>query len=387
MFTPNDVELLLIPQDAYGAAPGTPDAQVLPWMSGTSIEDAHGRNLIQNPAVFRDGFERKPARGNHTSDISLKLVPNLAALGWPLKYLSAAMTSTKGVRSCTVTAGGSGYTSATVGFTGGGGTGAAATATVQGGAVVSITMTNYGTGYTSAPTVNISGDGTGATATADLWSLHTGTLSLNEAFFLIEAGWSTGNLYYRFMDQMIRAFTLDCPVEGIFQVGFDTIGSGLLVKAATPLDATPTELAGDPGEYANMTILEDDADTGVVSNLSLSIAINTPQKRPHNAGGIATQTRRGKFEVTGTLDIYFEDDDHWLKAREGTPQKITSILAQGNDEFEFRLPEQDLEPKGPKIDGEDGTMQLFSFRSFFGSDSQSPFWFQLRNQVESYPQP
>jgi hypothetical protein len=387
MFTPNDVQLLLIPQDAYGAAPASPDGQVIPWMSGTSVEDAHGRNLIQNPAVFRDGFERKPARGNHTSDITMKVVPNLPWLGWPLKYLSAGMASTKGVRSCAVTAGGSGYTSATVGFTGGGGTGATATATVVGGVVTAITVTAYGSGYTSAPTVDITGDGTGATATADLWSLHTGTLSLAEIFFLIEAGWSAGNLYYRFMDQMVRAFTLDCPVEGIFQVGFDTIGSGLLVKDTSSLDATPTELAGDPGEYANYTILEDDTDTGVVSNLSVSIGINTPQKRPHNAGGIATQTRRGKFEVTGTLDSYFEDDDHWQKAREGTAQKVTSVLVQGNDEFEFRLPEQDLEPKGPKIDGEDGTMQSFSFRSFYQSDSQSPFWFQLRNQVESYPQP
>jgi hypothetical protein len=65
-------------------------------------------------------------------------------------------------------AGGSGYTSApTVAFTAGGGTGAAATAVISNGRVVSLNITNGGSGYTSAPTVAFTGGGgTGATATA-----------------------------------------------------------------------------------------------------------------------------------------------------------------------------------------------------------------------------
>jgi len=68
----------------------------------------------------------------------------------------------------TVTAAGTGYTSApTVTITGGGGTGAKATATVAGGKVTKITLTNAGTGYTSPPTVAITlGGGTGAKASA-----------------------------------------------------------------------------------------------------------------------------------------------------------------------------------------------------------------------------
>lgn len=72
------------------------------------------------------------------------------------------------VSSATVTAGGTGYTTApTVAFTGGGGTGATATAAFAAGAVTTITITNGGSGYTSAPTVSLTGGGgTGATATA-----------------------------------------------------------------------------------------------------------------------------------------------------------------------------------------------------------------------------
>lgn len=65
-----------------------------------------------------------------------------------------------GVRSVTITNGGSLYTTApTATFTGGGGTGAAGTAVLSSGAVASVTITNPGSGYTSAPTVGFTGGG------------------------------------------------------------------------------------------------------------------------------------------------------------------------------------------------------------------------------------
>lgn len=75
---------------------------------------------------------------------------------------------TGGVTAITVTTGGTGYTTApTVALSGGGGTGAAATATVVAGVVTKVTVTNAGSGYTTAPTVAFSGGGgTGAAATA-----------------------------------------------------------------------------------------------------------------------------------------------------------------------------------------------------------------------------
>src|SRR5436190_5414169 len=60
-----------------------------------------------------------------------------------------------------------GGASPSVGFSGGGGTGAAGAAVVAGGSVTEVTVTDGGSGYTSAPTVSITGGtGSGATATA-----------------------------------------------------------------------------------------------------------------------------------------------------------------------------------------------------------------------------
>lgn len=80
------------------------------------------------------------------------------------------MTSPQSLSSITLTAQGTGYTSApTVTISGGGGSGATATASIFGGKVTAISIANSGLGYTSTPTVTISGGGgSGATATAVL---------------------------------------------------------------------------------------------------------------------------------------------------------------------------------------------------------------------------
>jgi hypothetical protein len=71
------------------------------------------------------------------------------------------------VDTLTLGAGGTGYTTPDVTFTGGSGSGAAAVATVTGGVVSAITVTNPGVGYTTLPSVAITGaGGSGATATA-----------------------------------------------------------------------------------------------------------------------------------------------------------------------------------------------------------------------------
>jgi len=102
-----------------------------------------------------------------------------------------------GVITVNVTAGGTGYTSApAVSITGGGGTGATATAVLTGTTVTGVTITNPGSGYTSAPTIGFSGGGgTGATATSvvgmactGLGSLAAGTTASVTAVFSVTAG-------------------------------------------------------------------------------------------------------------------------------------------------------------------------------------------------------
>lgn len=119
----------------------------------------------------------------------------------PIYVGSPALNNTSVVARIDVTAGGSGYVSApTVAFTGGGGSGATATATIDGGAVVSVAITNAGSGYTSAPTISFSGgSGSGATADAVIGTegLRTESYTSGTQFALPQQG-SGGSTTYTF---------------------------------------------------------------------------------------------------------------------------------------------------------------------------------------------
>ena len=108
---------------------------------------------------------------------------------WPFNSVIEQIIPDLRVRSVQVGNGGASYTSApTVGFNGGGGNSAAATATINSdGEVNGIAVTNNGTGFTGVPTVALtSGGGSGATATASMLSYIDFGTKISEIFRVTE---------------------------------------------------------------------------------------------------------------------------------------------------------------------------------------------------------
>lgn len=142
-------------------------------LAGLLMFGCGGGNLSsssQSPGVVQPGGSIGPVTVNIV-DSGVSEVKEVAAAPTATNLrlvISNANLRITSVTSVSVTSGGSGYTSApTVTFTGGGGLGAAGTATVDNGAVTGVTLTNHGSGYTSAPTVGFTGGGgSNATATA-----------------------------------------------------------------------------------------------------------------------------------------------------------------------------------------------------------------------------
>ncbi len=101
----------------------------------------------------------------------------------PMPTVTGTPTSGITLNGFSVTSGGSGYTTPVVLLTGGGGTGATATARVSNGVILALVLTAPGSGYTSAPTVSFrdpSPRAKGAVATA--------TFTSNAGSFVITGG-------------------------------------------------------------------------------------------------------------------------------------------------------------------------------------------------------
>ena len=166
------------------------DTNAAGWLTAASFL-AYGNNLKVVRVLDDDAALNAVASGSATLIKNDDDYVNNHSTGqgsngmWAAKYPGAMGNSLKvsfadysnydnnSVASATVTAGGSGYSSApTVTFSAPtSGITATGTATVSGGAVTAIVITNAGNGYTSAPTVTFSGGGgSGAAATAVLAS-------------------------------------------------------------------------------------------------------------------------------------------------------------------------------------------------------------------------
>lgn len=135
--------------------------------SGTAI-------IVDN----EDDYDLNHSTGSGSNGMWVARYPGALGNSLKVSFADSSTFDSNSVASTTITAGGSGYSSATVTFSAApaGGITATGTATVSGGAVTGITITNPGNGYTSAPTVTIGGDGSSATATATLasdWTYKT----------------------------------------------------------------------------------------------------------------------------------------------------------------------------------------------------------------------
>jgi hypothetical protein len=291
VFSKEEVSLIVGKQDAFGVQATTPKFYDVPRQPAANVE--HSRTKIQNSAVYRDGYKRKFALGNHKSAGTLPLVPNLEFMFVPLRGVAG-------------------------GF---------AAATPVGGL-----------------------------------TLYTFDLTNSVIYHSWEIGFGD-SLFYAHTDHVFNRLAFKIPVEGEFTLDLASEGSGNLVKDSASLDPSSSELIGNVCEYANMTVLEGGIDTGDISDLSVTIERKLILKRPHNKGGKASQIRFGGTEVTGELTAYFDSEARWEKALSAELIALSAKLEDGAKYLSLQLPEVQLEPKGPRLDGDDGIAQTFSFES------------------------
>ncbi len=172
----NDASPTIVNNILYGNATGIAVDASSSYNQTTGAGTVAENNLFQFNTANGDAIPNTQTGG---TDIVIPVTTSSI-------FVNAAVGNFNLNQTLIIPPGGTGYTSApTVAFSGGGGTGATATATVVGGIVTSITITKGGSGYTSAPTITLTGGGgTGVVSTAAVAggavtsiSIHQGTIN------------------------------------------------------------------------------------------------------------------------------------------------------------------------------------------------------------------
>ena len=240
---------------------------ILPLRLVASKGAPNGLNLTPQLArqLYTDGEIRLSQLTGNQSDYGKKVYPlsrgvdsgirtlwaagNGIGTSTPILTYSATVGSTtnKPVLGVTVVSPGTGYTSApTVSFSGGGGSGAAATATVANGRITGFTVTSPGSGYSSAPSVSLSGG--------------NGTLASARA--VIEGGTVTSHSFWAAAGRFLGANGTDNRVLGINTPvgngGYPTFGPLL-----TALTSTLGLSGGDAGDIYLTVLGDSDADSAI----------------------------------------------------------------------------------------------------------------------------
>jgi FtsP/CotA-like multicopper oxidase with cupredoxin domain len=218
----------VVPESAYNAAFGTAYGDTYANNASESL------NLTGLPQPVNTVVTVLPGSGYTTPP-----TVNFVGGGGTGAIATAALN---GVTAVTVTATGTGYTSPpTVALTGGGGTGATAVASVTGGGVSAIVVTNPGSGYTTNPVVTITGGGgTGATATAGITLGGVGQITL-----------TSGGSGYTYAPKIFltggggTGATADCMLAGSLPIGIKNITEGMDItygRMNVQLGTTPVPL-------------------------------------------------------------------------------------------------------------------------------------------------
>jgi len=267
-------------------------------------------------------------------------------------FTAAAATASRtgtAVSSVTVGTAGTGYeTAPTVTFTGGGGSGAKAVATINAaGAVTGITVTAGGTGYTSDPTVVISGGGITTIGTIAVGSVVpfqtingvTSSITADEAFVraLAELVNSNADLTGTSVIAVTNVATagVGAKSDGLIVLGtpatqaayFDNIqhvqttaevsfGGGFQTAAVKP---TVTKMWADEGTGQGSKWIINSADRYLLT-------VHTMQNHPHGEWFKAGKDYINEDKLYTSYSIDFYDTEEVLTTQTTSPKNVTILF-------------------------------------------------------------
>ena len=167
---------------------------------------------------------------------------------------------------------------------------------------------------------------------------HTFTPSTTDAKTFqmeIEHTQTTANEYEIYKGLTITGWSLDVGGDGQLEFTVSVTGQDKINAQASVFVGTVTDLTTetDVFEQFDSSLTSSDTFTAETSNLSISRPVE--QFYAIGDGANASLLFKGKYGVTASLDILFEDDTIFDKARAETPTDIDFVFSDGTNSLTF----------------------------------------------------
>lgn len=181
----------------------------------------------------------------------------------------------------------------------------------------------------------------------------------------------TPNAYFRFKGMQANRFSLTCTTKEIVKGSFDFLGmSGEAAEAAiagaTYLDATTGEVMDAASGFAGFSV----AGLSSVHVSSLSLDATNNLRAPTAAGSVdALGIGAGRFELSGSMEAYFEDIELYKAFLDGDATALAFTLGRTtNEKYTFTIPNLKFETGTVQAQGNDSDiMASMTYRGLYDS--------------------
>lgn len=155
--------------------------------------------------------------------------------------------------------------------------------------------------------------------------------------FTMEESQEDISVYRQVRGVIANGFQLEAPVDGLATITFDVLALGQTI-ANTSLDATYTaQPYRQPFTHIGGTISEGGSSIGYVNSVSLSVTNNLSPAYVWGSGQ-TNDLIPGIVDVTGTLDVFFQDATMMNKFINGTASSLSFTLSDGTHTIQFTMP-------------------------------------------------
>lgn len=180
--------------------------------------------------------------------------------------------------------------------------------------------------------------------------------------------------YHKFNGCRVSSIEFSATPEDFVEMTVNIIGQKE-TRAATAYDATTTEFAYKAFSSFQASLDEGGSPIGTVTNFNLTISNELDEDGfAIDGNNFRRDLPEGNVLVTGSIEVFFEDDTLLDKARLGTETSLKITLDKGATPARtcvIFVPELILARSNPAVDGAKGIKASFDFTAFFDDSTEA----------------